>query len=58
MASASVEQHDRDMALADMRLIFGHADRTMDRVYDHRTVELLRKLIMRAWSGLADPNGF
>jgi integrase len=45
LKEAALEQHDREMALADMRLIFGHADRTMDRVYDHRTVERLRKLM-------------
>ena len=37
--------YDPKMALADIRLLFGHADVTMDRVYDHRTVDRLRKLI-------------
>jgi len=44
---------DPKLALADIRLIFGHADETMDAVYDHRTVERLRKFI--SISPLAKP---
>jgi hypothetical protein len=33
------------LALADMRLIFGHCDRSMDRVYDHPTVVRLAKMM-------------
>jgi integrase len=53
LKEAALEQHDREMALADMRLIFGHADRSMDRIYDHRTVERLRKLM--ALTPLVEP---
>ena len=28
-----------------MKLIFGHADKSMDATYDHRTVERLRKVM-------------
>jgi integrase len=44
LKEAALGVHDTSMALADMRLIFGHADKSMDRVYDHRTVERLGKL--------------
>lgn len=36
---------DPKLALADIKLIFGHSDVTMDAVYDHRTVERLRSFI-------------
>jgi integrase len=45
LTEAALGLHDPAMALADMRLLFGHSDRSMDRVYDHRTVDRLRKLI-------------
>jgi hypothetical protein len=42
---AALGVHNTRMALADMRLGFGHADKSMDTTYDHRTVERLRKVM-------------
>jgi hypothetical protein len=37
--------HDAKLGLAEIRLIFGHSDASMDRVYDHRTMDRLRALM-------------
>ena len=56
LKDAMLRAHDRELALADIRLIFGHADRSMDRVYDHRTLDRLRKVmeLMPLARGVAD----
>jgi integrase len=45
LKEALFQLHDRSLGLADMRLIFGHSDTSMDRVYDHRTMDWLRALM-------------
>lgn len=40
-----IETLDPAIALAEMRKIFGHSDGTMDAIYDHRTVDRLRRVI-------------
>lgn len=42
--SVATQRMDHDLALADVRLLFGHATGSMDERYDHRTVERLRRV--------------
>ncbi len=48
--------HDPKVVLGNVKLIFGHSDRSMDATYDHRTVERLRKVmaIMPLVKGVED----
>jgi integrase len=48
LKSALLTETDEQVALSEIRLIFGHADATMDRVFDHRTVERLRVVADRS----------
>lgn len=41
----AVARLNREIALGDIRQIFGHAGGTMDDVYDHREVERLRSVL-------------
>jgi integrase len=45
LKEAILNVQDTEITLADMRLIFGHGDKSMDRVYDHRSLDRLRKLM-------------
>jgi integrase len=45
LKEAILKVQDTEITLADMRLIFGHGDNTMDRIYDHRSLERMRKLM-------------
>jgi integrase len=45
LKEAIFQVHDKSLGLAEVRLIFGHADGSMDRTYDHRTMKRLQKLM-------------
>lgn len=45
LKGAFVERLDPEIALAEMRRIFGHSSGSMDEVYDHRSIERMRSVI-------------
>ena len=45
LKEAMLQKLDKDLALSELKLIFGHGERGMDRVYDHASVERMRRVI-------------
>lgn len=45
LKEAMLSKLDKSLALSELKLIFGHGEKNMDRVYDHTSVERMRRVM-------------
>lgn len=59
LKEAMLAKLDKSLALSELKLIFGHGEKNMDRVYDHASVERMRRImdLMPLLDGVRDVLG-